>query len=143
MGDYFCKIQDARQTYPRAYLHWTKQEDLELVGAFKKGAKVQKLIENHQRQPAAIISRLKSLGIEVMEEWSSKPIYPGGDMPVDLTVDELEVILDSLRYSKSYASGVSMNPGGSVAPYDLRQKKLAQIESVESKLRAAKAAAKE
>jgi hypothetical protein len=60
---YFCKIQEARKTHPRAYLHWKSEEDKQLKALFLTGATLDKLSKVHKRQPKAIAGRLEQLGL--------------------------------------------------------------------------------
>ena len=52
-----------RQVFPKAYKKWTKDEDNELIGEYKKGMKIKEIAETHQRKKGAIHSRLKKLGL--------------------------------------------------------------------------------
>jgi hypothetical protein len=61
--EYFCRIQEARKKWPRAYLHWKRTEDQRLTDEFIAGTKMEKLSKLLQRQPNAIQSRLKALGL--------------------------------------------------------------------------------
>jgi hypothetical protein len=63
MGDYYCKIQEARKIYPRAYLHWKPEEDTRLREEVRSGLKVVQISKLHQRQPGAIQGRLEHLGL--------------------------------------------------------------------------------
>lgn len=49
--------------YPRAYERWTDDEDARLKVEYGKGLGIQLLSEMFQRQPTAIRSRLRKLGI--------------------------------------------------------------------------------
>lgn len=50
-------------------------------------------------------------------------------MPIDLTPHEIELIVDSIKYSKQHIEG-------GAAPYALRQMKLSAFDDVLRKLRA-------
>lgn len=64
MGEgYFCKIQEARKTWRRAYLHWKPEEDDQLRAGYKSGFGVERLSKIHERQPTAVERRLEYLGI--------------------------------------------------------------------------------
>jgi len=56
-------FEKIRQRYPRAYEKWTGDEDIRLQNEYNKGLNVQQLSEILQRQPSAIRSRLRKLGI--------------------------------------------------------------------------------
>jgi hypothetical protein len=60
---YFCRIQDARKRYPRAYLHWSATEEADLAEAVMKGNGISQLSKIFQRQPKAIESRLKAMKV--------------------------------------------------------------------------------
>lgn len=52
-----------RQRYPRAYEKWTEDEDARLKVEYGKGLGIRLLSEMFQRQPSAIRSRLRKLGL--------------------------------------------------------------------------------
>ena len=56
-------ITQIRSKHPRAYEKWDTQEDRSLTELFRKGHKINQLAEILQRQPGAIGSRLKHLGL--------------------------------------------------------------------------------
>lgn len=56
-------LEKIRQQYPRAYEKWTDDEDTHLQDEYSKGLSVQQLSETFQRQPGAIRSRLRKLGL--------------------------------------------------------------------------------
>ena len=56
-------ITQIRSKHPRAYEKWDTQEDRSLTELFRKGHKINQLAEILQRQPGAIGSRLKQLGL--------------------------------------------------------------------------------
>ena len=56
-------ITQIRSKHPRAYEKWDTQEDRSLIELFRKGNRIGQLAEILQRQPGAIGSRLKHLGL--------------------------------------------------------------------------------
>ena len=56
-------FEKIRQQYPRAYERWTGDEDIRLQDEYNKGRSVRQLSETFQRQPGAIRSRLRKLGL--------------------------------------------------------------------------------
>jgi len=56
-------ITQIRAKHPRAYEKWDAQEDRSLIELFRKGNRIGQLAEILQRQPGAIGSRLKHLGL--------------------------------------------------------------------------------
>lgn len=59
----FVSLDKLRQQYPRAYVEWTDREDNSLAEMFKKGAKIDDIARQHQRQPGAVRIRLRRLGL--------------------------------------------------------------------------------
>jgi len=57
------KVDDVRQTYPKAYERWTPEEDERLKLEYQAGVSVSELAIYFQRQPSAIRSRLTKLGV--------------------------------------------------------------------------------
>jgi very-short-patch-repair endonuclease len=58
-----AQIEAIRRIHARAYLPWSADEDARLKAAFKQGATQEKLSAKFERQPSAIASRLKKLGL--------------------------------------------------------------------------------
>ena len=58
-----CSLEGIRRQYPRAYENWTEEEDTRLKAEYSKGVSIQLLSRMFQRQPGAIRSRLRKLGI--------------------------------------------------------------------------------
>lgn len=56
-------LDEIRQQYPRAYEPWSVDEDEQLKLHYAQQASVDKLATEFQRQPSAIRSRLKKLGL--------------------------------------------------------------------------------
>lgn len=56
------KVDDVRQTYPKAYERWSHDEDEQLKVKHQAGVSVSELAIYFQRQPSAIRSRLAKLG---------------------------------------------------------------------------------
>jgi len=59
----FLSLDELRKRYPRAYVEWTDREDNSLAEMFKKGAKIDDIARQHQRQPGAVRIRLRRLGL--------------------------------------------------------------------------------
>lgn len=59
----FYSLETVRQRYPRAYEKWTDDEDARLKVEYDKSLDIQLLSKMLQRQPGAIRSRLRKLGI--------------------------------------------------------------------------------
>lgn len=57
------KLEDVRQTHPKAYERWTLDEDDQLKVKYQEGVSVSELSTYFQRQPNAIRSRLAKLGL--------------------------------------------------------------------------------
>jgi hypothetical protein len=58
-----ARLAEMRKEYPRAYEKWTEQEDARLRAEFAKGTNREELTVLFQRQPSAIKSRLRKLGL--------------------------------------------------------------------------------
>lgn len=58
---------EARKTRRRAYMPWTPKEDGRLEERVREGACVHTLAAEFERQPGAIRSRLKKLGLDAPE----------------------------------------------------------------------------
>jgi pheromone shutdown protein TraB len=56
-------VEEIRQTYPRAYEPWKQEEDEQLRQRYQQGATIKNLVDEFQRQPSGIRSRLKKLGL--------------------------------------------------------------------------------
>ena len=52
-----------RQKYPRAYVKWSREEDENLQNEYASGQQIGELVKRFQRQPSAIRSRLRKLGL--------------------------------------------------------------------------------
>ncbi|MCL2037601.1 PIF1 family DEAD/DEAH box helicase [Candidatus Saccharibacteria bacterium] len=61
------KLARMRETYPNAYMPWSKADDEKLAKLFKKGAKIKELTEGFGRHPGSIRARLKKLFGEDVE----------------------------------------------------------------------------
>lgn len=57
------KVDNVRQTYPKAYERWSPDEDEQLKVKYQEGVSVSELATYFQRQPSAIRSRLAKLGL--------------------------------------------------------------------------------
>jgi hypothetical protein len=55
------KVDDVRQTYPKAYERWAPDEDEQLKVKHQEGVSISELATYFQRQPSAIRSRLARL----------------------------------------------------------------------------------
>lgn len=60
---YQQRIDKIRQQYLRAYEKWTEEEDAQLRQKYNEGSGVKELAILLQRQPGAIESRLRKLGL--------------------------------------------------------------------------------
>lgn len=56
-------IEEIRKTYRRAYEPWKQEEDEKLRQRHQQGAKINNLVDEFQRKPSGIRSRLKKLGL--------------------------------------------------------------------------------
>jgi hypothetical protein len=56
-------VVKAREQYPRAYMPWSSEEERGLAASFKRGSSIGVLVEEFERQPGAIRSRLSRLGL--------------------------------------------------------------------------------
>lgn len=57
-------IEDIKQEYSKAYERWTKEEEETLIDKFDSGLTIKEIAEILERQPGAINSRLKKLGLK-------------------------------------------------------------------------------
>ena len=57
------RLREVRGAHPRAYETWTEDEDARLRAEFAKGTNREELTVLFQRQPSAIKSRLRKLGL--------------------------------------------------------------------------------
>jgi DNA-directed RNA polymerase specialized sigma24 family protein len=58
----YC-VEEIRQEYPKAYTKWTEDDDGVLREKYLQGDTVDELAKIFQRQPSAIHSRLRKLGL--------------------------------------------------------------------------------
>lgn len=56
-------LEDIRRTYPRAYAPWNEEEDAELQGQVERGDDITAIAFHLGRQPSAIRSRIRKLGL--------------------------------------------------------------------------------
>jgi len=56
-------VEEIRQKYPKAYAKWIEGENNALRDKYLKGMRVDELARVFQRQPSAIRSRLRKLGL--------------------------------------------------------------------------------
>ncbi len=56
-------VEKIRQKYPRAYVKWSREEDENLQNEYASGQQIGELVKRFQRQPSAIRSRLRKLGL--------------------------------------------------------------------------------
>jgi|GEM_PF-612720 len=56
-------LDEIRRFYPNAYMSWTEDEDRRLAEAYQQGKKIGQLVDMFRRQPSAIRSRLRKLGL--------------------------------------------------------------------------------
>ncbi len=57
------QVEEIRHQYPKAYEKWTSAEDEQLKREYQSGLSISALAALFQRQPSAIQSRLKKLGL--------------------------------------------------------------------------------
>lgn len=57
------RFVEIRKSHPRAYEKWTSEEDAHLTELFRARAKEKDIAAKLQRQPGAIQSRLRKLGL--------------------------------------------------------------------------------
>ncbi len=57
-------IEEARVKYPRAYEPWSKEDDLALEVMHGEGQSNSDIAKHLQRQPGAILLRIKKLGLQ-------------------------------------------------------------------------------
>lgn len=62
-GEYMERVTRIRQKYPQAYTPWTSAADEHLADLFQAELKVSDIADRLERQPGAIRSRLKHLGL--------------------------------------------------------------------------------
>ena len=60
---YHDRLAEIRSKYPRAYEAWTNEEEAELTRLFTTDPDTQRIAGRLQRQPSAIRSRLRRLGL--------------------------------------------------------------------------------
>ena len=58
-----ARLAEMREEHPRAYEKWTEEDDARLRSEFAKGTTKEELTILFQRQPSAIRSRLRKLGL--------------------------------------------------------------------------------
>jgi len=56
-------VKDIQKTYSHSYTPWTNDEDERLKKRYKQGATINDLVNEFQRKPGGIRSRLKKLGL--------------------------------------------------------------------------------
>jgi hypothetical protein len=54
-------VEQIRRRYPKAYVKWTEDEDMQLKNEYTHGKAISELAVTFQRQPSAIRSRLEKL----------------------------------------------------------------------------------
>lgn len=57
------RLKEIKNSYPRAYESWNEAEEKELEQLFKAGLKPSEISKKLERQPSAIRSRLRKLGL--------------------------------------------------------------------------------
>ena len=57
------RLKEIKKSYPRAYESWNEEEERELEQLFKSGLKPSEISKKLKRQPNAIRSRLRRLGL--------------------------------------------------------------------------------
>jgi hypothetical protein len=63
LASYRALYPDTMAKHPRAWAPWNDREDADLVASYEAGMKAAALARRHQRNPGAVRSRLKKLGI--------------------------------------------------------------------------------
>ncbi|MYA04868.1 MAG: hypothetical protein F4Y37_09705 [Caldilineaceae bacterium SB0664_bin_22] len=56
-------LQQVREAHPRAYERWSSVEEQKLISLYKSGLSIARMSSTLERQPSAIKSRLKRLGL--------------------------------------------------------------------------------
>ena len=56
-------VEEMRRKHPKAYSNWTAEEDATLTSEHAQGKTIDQLAREFQRQPGAIRSRLRKLGL--------------------------------------------------------------------------------
>ena len=62
-SDYHQRLSRVREAHPRAYEKWTPDEEAQLAELFRSGKNTRYIADELQRQPGAILSRLRRLGL--------------------------------------------------------------------------------
>ncbi len=62
-GGKLVNLSKLREEYPRAYEPWGEDEDKRLTDMFKQGTRTTEIARILERQPGAVISRLKMRGL--------------------------------------------------------------------------------
>jgi len=57
------RYEEIRKTYPKAYYPWEKEDDENLERLYKEGKITKELTKIFERQPGAIRSRLRKMGL--------------------------------------------------------------------------------
>lgn len=61
--DWENRLKEIRSNYPRAYISWNKEEENQLEKLFNTGLTPSEISKKLKRQPSAIRSRLRRLGL--------------------------------------------------------------------------------
>ena len=103
------RLNRVKKKYPRAYTSWTSQEDDDLKNQYQNGARLAELPISFQRQPSAIMSRLRKLGLlsdaptDKLDEISQENGDPTSYMPLfkglsyDFTPRDLPLLLGAIK----------------------------------------------
>jgi uncharacterized protein (DUF433 family) len=62
-GGKVTSIEEIRKEYPNAFKPWSRNEETQLIELYKRGEKIEKIAEIHQRGRGAVRSRLIQLGL--------------------------------------------------------------------------------
>lgn len=62
------RLAEIKEQHRRAYERWTTEDDASLRQQYAEGHSVTELAKTFQRQPSAIRSRLRKLGVEVPDD---------------------------------------------------------------------------
>lgn len=57
------KFSEVREIFPKAYTSWRKEDDQRLAYLCKQGKTIKQMVIVFQRQPSAISSRIRKLGL--------------------------------------------------------------------------------
>ncbi len=100
-------VEEIRQSHPKAYEPWTSEEDERLRDMLQAGRSVSELATDFGRQPSAIRSRLRKLGLDPqLQPGSSIPTgssvaHPGSEGELKRNAEGLKRLIEALNESRS------------------------------------------